>query len=92
MLSTRLLSCAIVVFLVFVPVRPTLQSQNPPPAGGQGMFRSSTALVEVDAIVLDKQGQFATGLRAEDVPIFEDGKPQKIEQFYMVTHEPGGSV
>ena len=66
--------------------------QNPPPAGGQGTFRSSTALVEVDAIVLDKQGQFATGLRAEDVLIFEDGKPQKIEQFYMVTHDPGGSV
>ena len=92
MLSTRLLPGAIVAFLVLVPVRPSLQSQNPPPAGGQGMFRSSTALVEVDAIVLDKQGQFATGLRAEDVLIFEDGKPQKIEQFYMVTHDPGGSV
>jgi VWFA-related protein len=92
MLSTRLLPCAIVAFLVLVPVRPSSQSQNPPPAGGQGMFRSSTALVEVDAIVLDKQGQFATGLRAEDVLIFEDGKPQKIEQFYMVTHDPGGSV
>ena len=56
------------------------------------MFRSSTALVEVNAIVLDKQGQFATGLRAEDVLIFEDGKPRRIEQFYMVTHDPGGSV
>ena len=92
MLPTRLLPGALVALLVLVPVRPSLQSQNPPPAGGQGMFRSSTALVEVDAIVLDKQGQFATGLRAEDVLIFEDGKPQKIEQFYMVTHDPGGSV
>jgi VWFA-related protein len=56
------------------------------------MFRSSTALVEVDAIVHDREGRFATGLRAEDFEIFEDGKPQNIQQFYMVTHEPGGSV
>jgi VWFA-related protein len=92
MLSTRLLPGVIVALLVLVPVRPSLQVQNPPPAGAQGTFRSSTALVEVDAIVLDKQGQFATGLRAEDVLIFEDGKPQRIEQFYLVTHDPGGSV
>ena len=67
----------------------SLHGQNRPSGSGQPAFRSSTALVEVDAIVLDKQGRFATGLRAEDLEIFEDGKPQKIEQFYMVTHEPG---
>ena len=50
-------------------------------------FRSTTALVTVDAIILDKDGHFATGLRAGDLEIFEDGKPQKIQQFYMVTHE-----
>jgi VWFA-related protein len=69
-----------------------LRIQNPPPGSGQPMFRSSTALVEVDAIILDGQGNFRPGLRAEDLEIFEDGKPQKIQQFYMVTHEPGGSL
>ena len=54
----------------------------------QPTFRSTTALVQVEAIVLDGQGQFVEGLDADDLTVFEDGKPQKIEQFYMVTHEP----
>ena len=29
------------------------------------------------------------GLKAEDLQLLEDGKPQKIEQFYMVSHERG---
>jgi VWFA-related protein len=88
----RLQLIAIVGALLLVPARPALQGQNPPSGGGQPMFRSSTALVEVDAIVHDREGRFATGLRAEDFEIFEDGRPQNIQQFYMVTHEPGGSV
>ena len=92
-LVMRPLLSAVVAALLLGAVCPiSLRGQNPPPSGGQPMFRSSTALVEVDAIVLDKDGRFATGLRAEDLEIFEDGKAQKIEQFYMVTHEPRGSV
>lgn len=55
----------------------------------QPTFRSTTALVQVDAVVLDGQGQFVHGLDADDLTLLEDGKPQKIEQFYLVTHEPG---
>jgi VWFA-related protein len=54
-------------------------------------FKSATALVEVDAIVLNKQGKFVPGLHAEDLTLYEDGKPQKIQQFYMVTNDPGVS-
>lgn len=54
-------------------------------------FRSSTALVEVDAIMLDKAGNFVPGVKAEDITLFEDGKPQSIKQFYMVTHTGGNS-
>ena len=62
---------------------------------GQATFKSTTALVEVDAIVLDKKGNFVPGLKAENVTIYENGKPQKIQQFFMVTHDLGlreGSV
>jgi VWFA-related protein len=86
----RFLFGALVVSLLLVPLR-SAQAQGPP-GGGQPMFRSSTALVEVDAIVHHRDGRFATGLRAEDLEIFEDGKPQKIEQFYLVTHDPGGAL
>jgi VWFA-related protein len=54
----------------------------------QSTFKSTTALVEVDVTVLDKQGRFVPGLQADDLAIFEDGKPQKIQQFYMVAHDP----
>jgi VWFA-related protein len=57
------------------------------PAQERPTFRSTTALVTVDAVILDTDGNFATGLRAGDLELFEDGKPQKIQQFYMVTHE-----
>jgi VWFA-related protein len=66
------------------------QPQTQAPAQPR-MFRSSTALVEVDAIMLDKAGKFVPGLKADDVTLFEDGKPQKIQQFYMVTHDFGNA-
>ena len=62
---------------------------------GQATFKSTTALVEVDAIFLDRKGDFVPGLKAENVTIYENGKPQKIQQFFMVTHDLGlrdGSV
>lgn len=58
------------------------------PAAQQPTFRSATSLVQVDAIALDRDDQFVDGLRPEDIELFEDGKRQKIEQFYRVTHDP----
>jgi VWFA-related protein len=81
-----------VAFLLLGVVRPlALHGQNSTAGSPQSTFRSSTALVAVDVIVLDKQGRFVPGLRADDLTLFEDGKPQKIQQFYMVTHDLGAS-
>jgi VWFA-related protein len=66
-----------------------------PPQGARATFKSTTQLVEVDAIVLDSKGEFVPGLKAEDVTLYENGKPQKIQQFFMVTNDLGlseGSV
>jgi VWFA-related protein len=68
-------------------------TQAPPPRQPQDQqapptFRATTALVEVDAIVHDRQGKFVPGLTAEDLELFEDGRPQAIQQFYMVTNDP----
>ena len=60
-----------------------IQNQQPTPP----KFKSTTALVEVDAIILDKDGKFVPGLKAEDLEVREEGKPQQIQQFYMVTHD-----
>src|SRR5437764_8339520 len=76
---------------VFEPV--PRQGQHPPagPPPQAPRFKSAAALVEVDAIVLDKAGKFVPGLKADDVTLLEDGKPQKIQQFYMVTHDLGSA-
>jgi VWFA-related protein len=55
------------------------QPQQPPIT-----FRAEVNYVEVDARVLDRDGKFITGLKAEDFQVFEDGKPQKIAAFSMV--------
>ena len=58
-------------------------------AGGQApTFKSSTSLVEVDIIARDKDGRFVSGLTADDFEVIEDGKPQTIEHFYLVTDRP----
>src|SRR5215210_1131790 len=77
MITARLALCALSALLLGAhPQQPT------PPK-----FKSTTALVEVDAIILDKDGQFVPGLKVEDLELREEGKPQQIQQFYMVTHE-----
>jgi VWFA-related protein len=60
--------------------------QAPPPT-----FKSTTELIEVDAVVLDRSGNFVPGLTADNITIYENGKPQKIQQFFMVTHDPGAA-
>jgi len=61
---------------------PQQQPQTPPPGS---TFRSATALVEVDVIVKDKDGRFVSGLTADDFQVLEEGRPQHIEHFYLVT-------
>ncbi len=82
---TRVGFCLGVAALLLAPL-PVSTAQQ------QLTFRSSTTIVEVDVIVQDRRGEFVPGLTADDLQLFEDGKPQKIEQFYMVTHERGGQL
>lgn len=86
----RILSCGVTALLVAGPVHPlALGGQS---GAQQPLFRSSTALVEVDVTALDRQGRFVPGLLAEDLSVSEDGKPQKIQQFYMVAYDPSRAV
>jgi VWFA-related protein len=83
------LACTgVVAFHLVGAGRPTVRAESSH-AIQQPTFKSGTALVEVDAVILDKAGKFVPGLQASDLEIFEDGRPQKIQQFYLVTHERG---
>jgi VWFA-related protein len=96
----RVAVCGAVAFLAVGIVRPAgwaaFARASAPEQ--QPTFKSATALVEVDAVVLDKNGNFVPGLKLENMTILENGKPQKIQQFFMVTNNmgqtqtPGGLV
>ncbi len=47
-------------------------------------FRTEVNVVEVDASVLDEQGNAVAGLSAADFEVFEDGQPQPIVSFSQV--------
>jgi|688.fasta_scaffold72518_2 VWFA-related protein len=60
----------------------TLQAQAPAPSG-QPTFRGGTTLVEVSAIVT-RDGRPVTDLRAEEVTVLDNGKPQPLTAFERV--------
>ena len=47
-------------------------------------FHASTTFVEVDVLVQDKTGRFVDGLTGADFSVFDEGRPQLVESFYVV--------
>ncbi|HYP51326.1 MAG TPA: VWA domain-containing protein [Pyrinomonadaceae bacterium] len=70
----------------------TISAQNTPPNNQtpeQDVVRITTNLVQVDAVVTDKDGNQVTNLTAADFELLQDGKPQKITNFsYVNTAAP----
>jgi len=70
-----------------------------PETGAQQSSRSNddevvcitTNLVQVDAVITDKNGKLITDLRPDEVQIFEDGHQQKITNFSFVNPETSTS-
>jgi len=60
-------------------------------AQDQKIFRSDTRLVEVEVVVRDGKGP-VQGLKQEDFQLFDNGKPQKIATFGVVTSKGAGSI
>lgn len=54
-------------------------AQSPPQQAPT--FRTGTSLVALNVIVTDVRQQYASGLRAEDFEIYEDGVKQQVEFF-----------
>jgi len=59
--------------------RPKQKPEKPP--GQEPPIQLKTQLVEVRAVVTDKQGAFINGLKKEDFEVLEDGRPQTISFF-----------
>jgi VWFA-related protein len=61
------------------PTRP-----RPPQSPDEDVVRITTNLVQVDAVVVDKNGKPVTDLKPEEVEILEDKHPQKITNFSYI--------
>ncbi len=59
--------------------------QQPKPSKDQDALRIETELVQIDAVVTDKQGKLIHDLKREDFELFEDGKKQTITHFAVGT-------
>jgi VWFA-related protein len=74
--------------LSFAVVSTALLAQQPPSPLPLLVEKVNVSVINVDASVLDA-GKPVTGLTADDFELFEDGKPQRITNFYSVI---GGAV
>lgn len=82
---SRLILAALVTAAVLVAAprasqAPAQPDRQMPPV----TFRVEINYVEVDAVVVDKKGDFVDGLQSSDFQVLEDGKPQAITNFGLV--------
>jgi VWFA-related protein len=68
--------------LAGVLTQPFIAQQVPLPT--PGVIRINVNLVQVDAVVTDRDGKPVTDLKAEDFELFQDGKSQQIRNFEFV--------
>src|SRR3989440_12539086 len=86
------LACSLALALVGVAAGRQQQRLASPPANEE-VVRVTTNLVQVDAVVTDRDGKQVTDLRPEDFEIFEDGHPQQITPFaYINATQPAPDV
>ena len=72
--------------------QPEAASQQAQPAEQQPIFRAGINYVGVDVIVTGRNDAPVIDLKREDFEVFEDGKPQPIEQFRLVRINAAGNV
>ena len=79
LLTVAALGGALLGFQAAPPPQVQPDRQMPPVT-----FRVEINYVEVDAVVVDKRGEFVGDLQQADFQLFEDGKPQAIATFGLV--------
>ena len=74
-----------------LPPKPSPQEIQKPES--EDVVRITTNLVQVDAVVTDKNGRIVTDLKPAEIKILEDGREQKITNFsYNVTETPAAAA
>lgn len=74
-----------VLLILLLLLATSVYAQQPQP--DDDVVRISSNLVQIDAVVTDKDGKPVTNLTAADFELLQDGKPQKITNFSYVNTE-----
>ncbi|HEY0077907.1 MAG TPA: VWA domain-containing protein [Pyrinomonadaceae bacterium] len=95
-MKQRILTSLAIVSLcasVFARTQSTASAPSPQSAQDEDeVVRITSNLVQVDAVVTDKDGKQVTDLQPEDFEILEDGRPQAITNFSYISTEPGATA
>ena len=78
--------------LLCIALSAQLLAQQPAASPDDDTVRITTNLVQFDFIVTDKRGNQITDLKAEDIEVFQDGKPQTISNFAYISTEPAADA
>jgi VWFA-related protein len=70
-----------ITLLVVLPGALVAQQASPPPNEPGLVLRVTTRMVQVDAVVLDKEGHPVKGLKSGDFTVVEDGIRQSVASF-----------
>lgn len=71
------------------PAQQPTPARTPTDETEDDVVRITSNLVQVDAVVTDRDGKHVTDLSADEIEIFEDGRQQKITNFSYISNEPG---
>ena len=74
------------------PERRAAPAPTPEAEEDDEVVRITTNLVQVDAVVTDKDGKQVTDLTADDFEITENGRPRKITNFSYIRVQPAGAA
>jgi VWFA-related protein len=88
----KFLACYLCLFITLGAAAQTRQPQQPaaaPPPGGEEVLRITTELVQVNAVVTDKNEQPVTDLKMSDFEVYDNGKRQDLQFMEFVSVDAG---
>lgn len=89
----RTFAAALLVFALISASTFSCPAQTPEPqAQDDEKIVVGTNEVMLDAVVRDKKGHAVKDLKASDFQVFEDGVPQEVKSFRLVTREPNATA
>jgi hypothetical protein len=70
------------------PQKSQVEVQRKPVSDSDGTLRVFVNLVQVDAVVTDRDGKLVIDLKAGDFEVLQDGRAQKITNFSYIQTQP----